>query len=111
MTKKLVIEISDTDGRTQLLKRRNGVVKFLDNIDSMFKRGSIVRAIDGVKMFFISEEGGNILDAIPDGESVRIDLTPEVEPSDEQVSADIDAAMKDAMTNEGGTEPVEPEAE
>lgn len=93
MTKKLVIEISDDEGRTQLLKRRNGVVKFLDNIDSMFKRGSIVRAIDGVKMFFTSEEGGTVPFTGDLTESVVIDISPEVEPSDEEITADVEVAL------------------
>jgi hypothetical protein len=58
VTRKLVIEITDGEGRTALLKRRDGVVKFLDNIDTMFKRDRIVSAVKGIKMFFVSEEGG-----------------------------------------------------
>lgn len=57
MTRKLVIEITEDEGRTSLLKRRDGILKFLDNIDTMFKSKRIVRAVKGVKMFFVDEEG------------------------------------------------------
>lgn len=56
MTRKLVIEISDDEGKTALLKRRNGLSNFIDNIDSFFKNGGKGRrAIKGVKMFFVDE--------------------------------------------------------
>lgn len=55
MTRKLVIEISEGEGKTHLLKRRDGIDKLLANIDMMFKRDRIVRAVKGVKVFFMDD--------------------------------------------------------
>lgn len=100
---KLVIEITEEDGRTNLLKRRDGVGKFLDNIDSMFKRGSFVRAMNGIKMFFVSEEGGTF----GPGVEVKLDLSdalPVEGPADISAQNDEDTA-KARMSDEGGPEP------
>jgi hypothetical protein len=60
VARKLVIEIAEA-GRVQLLKRRNGVVKFLDRIDNAFKnKMEAAKPMEGIKMFFIEEEGGAI---------------------------------------------------
>lgn len=60
MTRKLVIEITDDEGRVNVFKRRDGVAKLLDNIDTIFKRGTAGRAIKGVKMFFTEEAGAAV---------------------------------------------------